>query len=639
MKAFRPFIRNTFAGLMIGGFMCWGAVFAAAEVSIETSIQPSRAAVGEPFRLTIVVTGAGAGVRPPKLPEFDTFRSYSQGHSEEVSFINGKTTSRSVFQYVLIPSEPGHQRIDGIEVEVGNRKYQTGVLEVDVEGASQAAASKVARPQATVVPPADRSLPPEYMTGQEIFVKAWVDREEVYINQPVYLTYTIYTRTSATFKGFDDEPVTTGFWVEEFPPQGLATRHEKNIGGYRYVIADVRTLALFPTQAGEYEIVPGTLKADVEVREGDPFQRFFSRDIFGRRVYQTRNVVTRVEPRLLQTETVPIHVKPFPAAGMPEGFKGAVGRYTLEASVDQTRVDAGQPVTLVVKLSGEGNLNIVEMPKIPDLTDFKIYDSASSLDLRKDRFVVEGQKVQETVLVPRRPGSFEVPSLSFVYFDPVREQYVTLKTRSVKIEVEGDPDAMPEAAPSPNTALPAAPAPASPSSVPLLAEDIRYLQITPDSSKGLGTPLFLTRRYWMFLASAMGLALFFILAGWIAGWLRNSSGGKRHRRSLAVARKRLQKARPHLRPGQEKQFYQALSKSVHGYFGDKLGLDAGAVSLGVIESRWQQKCSAEDLLRIRQLFAEMDYGRFAIANASFEEMKKSFENAADLMSDLERKRI
>ena len=41
-------------------------------------------------------------------------------------------------------------------------------------------------------------------------------------------------------------------------------------------------------------------------------------------------------------------------AGKPADFTGAVGQFRLTGDVDRTSVDAGDPVTLTVKLSGAG---------------------------------------------------------------------------------------------------------------------------------------------------------------------------------------------------------------------------------------------------------------------------------------------
>jgi len=610
---------------------------AAREVSIEASITPARTTVGEPVRLSIVVTGAEPGLRPPKLPEMDNFSSYFQGHSEEVAFESGQTTSRSVFSYILVPSAPGKHRVDQVQVTIQGVPYKAPPLEIFVDIAQgPSGTAPPPQPQAQVVPPASHALPAEYKAGQEIFVKAWTDRQSAYVNQPFYLTYTIYTRVPTTFKGgFEKEPATTGFWVEEFPPQGQVSQHERNIGGYRYIIADVRSMALFPTQPGTFTFDPGTLKAEVEIRKGDPFDPFFSRDVFGRRRFQRQpmQMTTEVQSRLLQTEPIILEVKPLPA-GAPADFKGAVGSYSLEASLDRRQAEVGQPVKFKLSLSGEGNLNTVELPKLSPVEYFKYYDSSNSLNLRKDRFIVEGEKIQETVLVPKRGGQYSIPSLNFSFFDPRKERYVTLSTKPLMLSATGG--AVEEEEPPP----PQPAASLEPSQkVEILEEDVRFIMAESGTSSAVTRPLVLSRSYWVINIALVLAAL--ILLGMKLIWerLHQDVRGVRLRRSHRLARKHLRAARSYMRTGAEKEFYQALSRSVYGYFADKMNVEPGIVGANMLEERLKGRCPPSELVRVRDLFHEIDYGRFAASSITLSNMKQSFKNARRIIDQFERKRL
>src|SRR3990167_1148715 len=191
-----------------------------------------------------------------------------------------------------------------------------------------------------------------------------------------------------------------------------AKKTEQFIGGQRYVVADVRNLALFPTQAGVFTIDPGTLSTVVEVRQQNDFDSFFSYNIFGRRGGSFPPAfVSQVFSKSLSTEPVTVTVKALPETGRPESFSGAVGEYAIESSIDKRQVEAGDPVTFRVRVSGRGNINTVQTPPPAAMEDFRIYDSASSANVRKERLVVEGEKTTETVLVPRKPGTYTIPPL------------------------------------------------------------------------------------------------------------------------------------------------------------------------------------------------------------------------------------
>ena len=612
-----------------------------AEVNIEASVNPAKVAVGDPVELMIAVTGASGGIKAPKLPELKGFRSYSQGHSEEFSFVNGKSSSRSVFTYVLVPDEEGVFVIEAIEVPINGKTFKTGNLKIEVGPANTAGPPKnqVGKPVARVVPPSSRSMPPDYMASQEIFVRAWTDREEAYVNQPIYLTYTLYTRTSATFKGFEDEPETTGFWVEDFPPNPQVNRQERTLGGYRYVIADVRQVALFPTEAGVKRFNPGSLKVDAEIVR-DPFGgNPYSQNPFSRRRFSPSQLVTEIHPRILETEPINFKIKPLPTEGKPENFSGAVGHFKIEASLDQSQVEEGHPVTLKLRVTGEGNLHTLEMPKAPKMDGFKSYDSSSGLDVKKDRMVVEGEKTLETVLVPRRAGSYTFPAMPFTYFDPAKEKYVTIETKALALKVTPAPEG--EApAPEPDPIAPSAPAagPKAPAA-PAGLEGIRFVKSEQGAVSRLRAPAMAGRGFWLLQLSALLTALIFLVLRLIFERLGINLLGAKPRRFKGEALKSFRTAKRAIKGDSEKEFFEALSRGVYGYFADKLRVEIGGVGIARVEDTLRGRISTEEMDAVRELFNRIDFGRFSNAKLSADERKQLYTEAERVVSFVEKKRI
>jgi len=612
------------------------AVPAHAELIIEAQLTPAKAIVGEPVTLTITVTGANAPVEKPELPSFTYFRAYSQGHSQEISISGGQMTSRSVFSYVLIPDTVGRHSLGQIELVIGGRIYRTAELDVEVGEPVAGTPFQKAKPSPAPLPvlPPTRSLPPEYMAGQEIFVRPWVDKDEVYLGEPIYLTYTIYTRVSATFKGFSEEPALKGFWVEEFPPQQTVRQQEKWLGNYRYVVADVRILALFPTETGLYNLEPGVLNVDIERRQVDPFDQFVSWDIFGRRRVSRRRrqplMVTTV-PKLLATQTIPIRVLPLTEEGRPRDFSGAVGKYRLEAAVDQRRVEVGEPVTYTLKLTGEGNLNTVELPKLPEIDHFKSYDSSESLNMRTDRLVVEGEKIKQTVLIPKKEGDYRIPPLEFSYFDTGSHRYRRIKTQEIVLKILPGEKPVTEVVPPELAPLP--------EEVELIGEDIRFVKHAPGRWVTERTFLFSRGSYWvavsvLFLAGPLVIALAHLVER-----LLKKEGGARFRRSYRVARRRLGEAKSHLKVGQEREFYESTAKALYGYFADRLNLEPGAIGWSVLQERLSGKVSEEDMGGLKVLFEKMDFSRYAMGETNLENMKADYESAARTISRFEGSRL
>lgn len=614
---------------------------AAAEINIEASVNPARTSVGEPVELMIAVTGASGGIKAPKLPELQGFHSYSQGHSEEFSFANGKSTSRTVFTFVLVPAEEGTFVIDSLVIPIDGKNFKTGNLKIEVGPAAvnNRRATPAGKPIAQVVPPSSRSLPPDYMASQEIFVRAWADREEAYVNQPILLTYTLYTRTSATFKGFEDEPETAGFWVEDFPPNPQVNRQERVLGGYRYVIADVRQIALFPTEAGVKRFEPGSLKVDVEIirgPQGSPgFQSPFFRQRFAQGAY-----TTEVQPRLLETEPINFTVKALPEEGKPDGYGGAVGHFKIDASVDLAQVEEGHPLTFKIKVTGDGNLNTLTMPQAPKMDGFKSYDSSSGLNLRKDRQIIEGEKTLETVLVPRRAGDYTLPPVKFTYFDTAKEKYVTLETRAIPVKVTPAPAGEAPAA-EPEPAAPSAPASASVADKPAAAglEGVRFIKTEPGPATRITSPAMAKNSFWILQASALLTALIFLLLRLIFERMGIHLLGAKPRRFKGEAVKSFRQAKRSIKSGSERDFFEALSKGVYGYFADKLRVEIGGVGIARVEEALRGKVTDAEAADIRDLFHRIDYGRFSTAKMSQEELKRLYDDAERIVVLVEKKKL
>jgi hypothetical protein len=486
-----------------------------------------------------------------------------------------------------------------------------------------------------VVAPPPRALPKSGVTNEDIFVKAWFDKDEVYLNEPAVLTYTIYTRLSATYKGFEKEPVTTGFWVEDFPPEKTTKRTEQIINGSRYVVADVRKMALFPTQAGVFTMDPGVVSTMVETRDNDDFDDFFSYNIFGRRSRMIpTSFVSQVFAKPIPMEPIQLVVKALPETGKPLNFSGAVGDYQIESSIDKREIEVGNPVTFRVRVRGRGNVNVIQTPPLPKIEDFKVYDSSSSVNISKERLRVEGEKITETVLVPKKEGAYTIPELEFVFFSPAAESYQTLKTQAHVLTVK--PSSEEETATAAN--LPVQPVEEK-EEVNLVGKDIRFIKTVNTAPSDLRKPLYKNPLYWIFnLVLFLGLMILTFLSGRrdTARDLR----GMRLRRSHRMARQKLRLASTQLRKGKHEEFYEELSRAVYGYFSDKLDCPPQSVGIETLEEKLgQEEHGPEIVNRARSLFDELYKGRFGKIEKTPEEMKTVYEEADDLITLAEKVRL
>jgi hypothetical protein len=105
----------------------------------------------------------------------------------------------------------------------------------------------------------------------------------------------------------------------------------------------------------------------------------------------------------------------------------------MQVTVKPTRVEKGQPVTLTITIDGDP----IEGVAGPDLS--RVGELPSRFDFVPDELVgdVEGnRKVFRRAVFPRQAGMQTVPPISWSYFDPRREQYVTLRSAAIEIQVD-----------------------------------------------------------------------------------------------------------------------------------------------------------------------------------------------------------
>ena len=416
----------------------------AEEIRVSASLNKRLAQVGEEVRLSIRVTGQSMNLQAPRLSQIDGFDAYYTGRASHISVINGVSSSNVEFSYTLIPKRAGRFTLGPVEVQVGQSIFKTELLEIEVSGSRRQMSGVQAAPQRVATQPSSppAATQPVFMdqassvspgTDDNIFVQAWVDRKTLYQNEQMLLTYSLYTRYDTRYEGFDKEPETSGFWIEEFPMERDVARETVRMNGKRYVKADVKKLALFPTAPGNYTIQPGSLKVSIreEPQGSNAFDEFFSDSFFTGGAFFARR-----QNRLLTPPPIQLVVKPLPENGKPASFQGAVGSFRLSATIDKNKVKQNEPVTLKMVIEGEGNIETITRPKIPALTGFKTYDADTNSKLFQTGNVIGGTKTFEVVFIPKESGDSFVPPLEFAFFDPRQEKYVTLNTPNFPIQVE-----------------------------------------------------------------------------------------------------------------------------------------------------------------------------------------------------------
>ena len=568
------------------------AVSAAADIQIAASLDRQQIALNEQAVLNVTITGNTSSLPDPQMPALPKFRIDNAGTSQNYSWVNGQTTASVTHRYVLTPQEVGQFTIPSIQVSAGGQTAAAASLSLEVVKGNAAALPPGAAPT------------PAHATANapSLFITATVDKAAVFVGEPVTLSFRLYRQIPLLSQPQYQPPSTAGFWLEDLPPQ---RNYRTNVKGATYDATEVKT-ALFPTGPGKATIGPAALRVAIQNFSGDPG------DLFS-------NFFGGAQEKVLQTEPITVTVKSLPDP-KPSGFKGAVGHYDLSASLDKTSTSVGQPVTLTVTVSGEGNIKSLPDIAVPTITNVRVFDTTAATNIDKKEYRVSGSKVFKTILVPQVSGNVQVPSVSFVYFDTETHTYKTRSSKSFVLSVKPAPpgSAVPTFAPSQTAS-------ASTPNVQVLGEDIRYIK-TPPTLTSSGKPLY-RNKLWLALNGVafllfLGSALFTLYR-----WLFLSDAKRlRFKQALRVAERAI------TADGTAGN----LSDAFRNYLAAKLDAHATGISLQDAAAQLQAaNVRPEEVQKARELWETLDLYQFAPAQVKPEDLRKASEALRRLLEQLD----
>lgn len=582
----------------------------AQDVTFNAGVDKNPVAADEQFTLEFTITTSGASAKNFKTPDLSRFLVLSgPNQSTSMQIINGSVSSSQSFSYVLQPREAGKISIGSATIEVGGDTYKSTPIELAV---TKASGQKRQQAQSSPADAVDM--------GDNLFLRAIVDRSRVYQGEQITVTYKIYTRARIVNYSINKLPTMTGFWGEELQlPQQVSLTNEV-VNGKQYQVGILKKMALFPTQNGNLEINPMELTCQVQVqtrrRSNDIFDQFFNDPFFGA---QTSNIPLKSQP-------IKITVLPLPQQSAPESFHGAVGKFTLTASLNKRTAKTNEPISLRATISGTGNVKILEAPKLKLPTDFEQYDPKVKEDITRSGETINGTKSFEWLIVPRYPGEKKIPGLEFTYFDVTQRRYITLRTNEYNVLVEkGSAEASQTAAGL------------SKEDVKLLNQDIRFIKTEAGTFRKKGQELINTGT--ALVMTMIPLVAFIGLLFYRQKALTEMSDvvSFRSRKALKIAARRLVNAKALLHANKPEAFYAEISTALWQYVSDKLAIDRVDLSIDNVVQRLQEKKISEDLtLKIKACLEACEFARFAPGSSSQEEKNKMFETANNIIVAAER---
>jgi hypothetical protein len=370
--------------------------FVFSQVSFEAITDAESVLQNSTFQVTFQLKNAeGSGFSPPSFSPFRVVSGPSR--SMQTTIINGAMSSSVGFVYVLTCNQIGSYTIPSAGIVVRGRTIQTKPITIKVVKATATASSG----------------------GADVFIKAIVEKQEVYLAEQFILSYKLYTRVNIENIEFASKPDLDAF-QEEAVNMLNNTSQREIYEGREYTTKVLSKTALYPVKTGMITIDPAVFR--IVKGDNDPFG-FGMPSLF------------RSQVENITCNELKIKVKDLPQP-IPEHFSGAVGEMFVQKNPINKTYTLNDAIHLGFQLQGDANFNTIKPDFVLLDSSFEISDSKAA-DIIKvtDEPRITKTRKYDYLIVPKSPGEYLI-SPYFVYFNPVQNKYVLIKD-SIKVQIIG----------------------------------------------------------------------------------------------------------------------------------------------------------------------------------------------------------
>ncbi|MEX0980623.1 MAG: BatD family protein [Bacteroidales bacterium] len=584
---------------------------------------PATVQVGQQFQYTVEGNERG-DVQLPELENFDLLAGPFANLSSSTQWINGKMTAKTTasYTYVLRGNHPGNHTIPPAQVKVKRESYATNAVEISVTGSASGTASPSASSSGNQTGTASQAgnSTVEGESEQPVFLRVLPSKTSVYIGEQLVSELKVYTSVNTRPAGGLKEVPYEGFYKHALEADQTSSR--ENIGGKPHVTQVLQRHVLIPQKTGKLVIEP--FKSEWTVpqrvttqRPRSMFDDFFN-DPFFDRVHEV--------PVEISTKPVTINVKPLPG-NAPAGFTGGVGDLKFTAKLSDDQVTVNDAVSLVVTISGTGNISLIGAPKIDFPPDHDLYETTKSTKISTSENRVSGSVTFEYPIVARHAGKYRIAPVGFSWFDPAAGRYMTTTTEEFNFTVEKG-DGMESGG------------------------EIYMPGIRGDEVQDIGTDILDIRRtvplftvagrspldnsvYWIIYI--LLFILFLVVAFTLRIYYKRNADVRliRNRKASKMAKSRLRIANKACKANDMEKFFEETERAIWGYLSDKLTIELSSLSRDSASEVLAKAGVSEDIQsEMIRIIDDCEFSRYAPSSEK-SDMQKLYNDAVSLLHNLE----
>lgn len=359
------------------------------QVNLSMDADKTEYAGKDIINLTIVLELNGSdlvqqtGFQLPDLSKFNIIGSGSVTNTVIDPATNTLITQK-VSRIALEPKKKGKIKIGSVLVTVNNRIYKTEPFDVNIRDIVDR-----------------RALAAN--TSNDVYLNMEIDDRDVYQDQPTIAVLRVYSRNMDNLRKVKNIHLPQQDNINVHPIN--FDKSEIDPSGYGNMPSQVLAMFMvFPNEAGYLE-VPGV----------------------------SASVNTYSNKTKIVSNKVKINVRKLPE-GAPECFKNAVGNFNVNVyNASKEKPEAKKPLNVVVKVSGEGNLPDMELPKIAASPDYEVFAPKITSKVAPGTSGMKGEILANYVIIPKKSGAISIKTEQFAFFDPASKEYVDLGQKTLDL--------------------------------------------------------------------------------------------------------------------------------------------------------------------------------------------------------------
>ncbi|SDZ88018.1 Oxygen tolerance [Arachidicoccus rhizosphaerae] len=390
------------------------------------------------------VTYEFKNISNPQMPDisFPDWKVAGTSVSQSTSIINGNATSSYSYVYSLSPRHMGTLNVPGITYNYNGKPLtchdqSVKVVQKDHVKKSQGASGSPFGGLLQGMPTMPGMNMPDDIFGQpsappptsgvivhpgqsydeaarhDFFIKITPSKSTFYVGEPILVDYEFFGAASCNWKP-SRFPSFNGFSVTDIE-QNLYP-YDVKVNGRNYRARGIRKAQLIALKTGDLPLDSASVEVQTTfIDAGNPADR------------NSATAIIKSTPRN-------VTVLPLPTQGQPGNYSGAIGKFSIQASVDNNKLPAGENNRLHIRISGMGNLDGVSVPEIKWPSGIQAYDPRDSQSVNKAQFPMPRSLDFDIPFIGNKEGGVTIPPIVFNYFNPDTKKYEKDSTDALQIQ-------------------------------------------------------------------------------------------------------------------------------------------------------------------------------------------------------------